>query len=66
MYQITTHDATSRTPLFRMTELFSASVAGVRCEGRVNAGLIAARIKGETPVSFKDADLGAPAWSPPA
>jgi hypothetical protein len=66
MYQITTHDAASQTARFRMPELCLQSIAGVRFEGRVNAGVVAARINGGTPVSFKDADLGVRAWSPPA
>lgn len=65
MYLITT-TATSQTARFRMSELCLESAAGVRFEGRVIAGAVAARIYGGAPVSFKDADLGARAWSPPA
>ena len=66
MYIITIHDAASKATRFRMPELCLAPIAGMRFEGRVNAGYVAARINGDTSVSFKDADWGARAWSPPA
>ena len=66
MYLITNHGATSQTPRFRMAEFCLESFAGVRLEGRVNAGSVSARLNADTPVSFKDADLGVRAWSPPA
>ncbi|MDX6298778.1 MAG: hypothetical protein QOI51_2635 [Nocardioidaceae bacterium] len=64
MYLITTHDATSTTPRFRMPELCPESISGAFIEGRV-AGAAALSYGVVVPASFKDANLGVRAWSPP-
>lgn len=65
MYLITTN-AASPTTRFRMPELCLGSASGARFEDRVNAQVVAVRITGDVTVSFKDAELGDPAWNPPA
>jgi hypothetical protein len=64
MYLITTTDATSTTPRFRMADLCSPSVAeagkqGLRIAGAVSHG------NGAAVPAFVERVTGVQAWSPP-
>ena len=64
MYLITTTDATSQAPRFRMADLCSASVAGASKQERRIAGAVSHGNGAAVPTNFQSV-TGVQAWSPP-
>jgi len=64
MYLITTTDATSQAPRFRMADLCSASVAEAFKQGLRIAGVVSHGNGAAVPASFQSV-TGIQAWSPP-